>query len=56
MTRLGADAGFHCMPLKPKGMRWTTYLRYAGQIEAFESVAGRRWVKVAARLNACGLL
>jgi hypothetical protein len=56
MTRLGADAGSRWIPLKPKGMRWTTYLRYAGQIEAFEKLASGRWAKVAARLNARGLL
>jgi hypothetical protein len=44
------------MPLKPKGMRWTTYNRYAGQIEAFEKVADLGWVKLVGRWMARGLL
>jgi hypothetical protein len=56
MARLGADAGPSWPPpLKPKRMRWATYLRYAGQIEACERVADRRWVKVAGRWMARGL-
>ena len=49
--RLGDDIRLPWMPLKPKGMRWETYLRYINQIEAFESVASRRFVKLAERLN-----
>ena len=57
MARLGADAGPGWPPpLKPKRMRWATYLRYAGQIEACERVADRRWVKVARRWMARGFV
>jgi hypothetical protein len=57
VARLGADAGPSWPPpLKPKRMRWATYLRYAGQIEACERVADRRWAKVAGRWMARGLL
>jgi hypothetical protein len=35
LARLGdEDAPFGWMPLKPKRMRWATYLRYLNQIEA----------------------
>jgi hypothetical protein len=44
------------MPLKQKGMRWTTYQRYAEQIEAFERVADLGWVKMVGRWMARGWL
>ena len=43
LARLGdEDAPFGWMPLKPKRMRWATYLRYLNQIEACQIAASRR--------------
>jgi hypothetical protein len=55
-ARLGDDIGPPSVPLKPKGMRWTTYARHLEQIKRFEGTADGWWLKLAARWSARGLL
>ena len=55
-TRLGDEIGPPWMPLKPKGMRWATYLRYINQIKALESVADRRLLMMSVRSKASGFV
>ena len=53
MMRLGADAGSRWIPLKPKGMRWTTYVRHANEIKYLEGISDGRWQKLVAKLDRC---
>jgi hypothetical protein len=53
MMRLGADAGSRWIPLKPKGMRWTTYVRHANEIKYLEGISDGRWQKLLAKLDRC---
>jgi hypothetical protein len=50
MMRLGAEPRDPWIPLKPKGMRWSTYIRYAKQTKDFERVSDGRWFKIVGRL------
>jgi hypothetical protein len=53
MMRLDAEAGSRWIPLKPKGMRWTTYVRHANEIKHLERISDGRWQKLVAKLDRC---
>lgn len=55
-ARLGGDNAPFRIPLKPKGMRWTSYARLFDRMKKFDSMADQKLLKQLTQLKARGLI